>query len=153
REALWGKGSAFDRSHPIYQALQAIARVRREQPALRYGRQYFRPISGDGRTFGLSPFPGGVMAVSRILNDQEGITIANTSLQQPFQGEVIVERELNPVGNRYQVLYSNKTGSGGGATPGPVFERAKGSVTIHEVDGAVTDGLLRVLPVRLEPSE
>ena len=48
REALWGKPNAFDRDHPFYQAVRQVSAMRENQPALRYGRQYFRPISGNG---------------------------------------------------------------------------------------------------------
>jgi hypothetical protein len=41
----------------------------------RYGRLYFGPISGDHRTFGISNFSLGVLAFSRILNDQGVLTI------------------------------------------------------------------------------
>jgi glycosidase len=58
REALWGKvsnpPSPFDQTNKFYKAIRAIAKVRGTQPALRYGRQYFRPISGNGTTFGIS---------------------------------------------------------------------------------------------------
>ena len=58
REALWGKPNAFDREHPFYPGdASAVRRCAPSQPALRYGRQYFRPISGDGVHFGLSTFP------------------------------------------------------------------------------------------------
>jgi glycosidase len=153
REALWGKPNAFDPQHPLYQTIQALSRVRHEQPALRYGRQYFRPISGDGHTFGLSPFPAGVMAVSRILNDQEVVTVANTNTRQGLTVEVIVDHQLNPAGTAYQVLFSNKTGQGGAAAPGRITEKPKGSVEIHEVDDTVTDGPIRVMPVTLQPME
>jgi glycosidase len=59
REALWGKPNGFDANHPLYLALQQILAVRNSQPSLRYGRLYFRPISGDGFDFGLSPIPSG----------------------------------------------------------------------------------------------
>src|SRR5512144_1636398 len=48
-------------------------------PALRYGRQYFRPVSGDGVNFGISPFPGGIVSFSRILNNREVLVTANTN--------------------------------------------------------------------------
>src|SRR5262249_22016587 len=71
REALWGKPNAFDPHHPFYESISRLATARREQPALRYGRQYFRPISGNGAQFGISTFGAGVIAFSRLLNDQE----------------------------------------------------------------------------------
>jgi Alpha amylase, catalytic domain len=101
REALWGKMSAtgqslgFDASHPLYVALRALGQIRSDQPALRYGRYYFRPLSGDGTNFGLSTFPTGVLAFSRILNDQEVIVIGNTIPQGSFAGEVIVDANIN----------------------------------------------------------
>jgi glycosidase len=66
REALWSKPSAFDGAHPFYRAIKAIAQVRASQPALRYGRQYFRQLSGNGRDFSISPFTPGVIGFSRI---------------------------------------------------------------------------------------
>jgi glycosidase len=68
REALWGRPGAFDETDPFYVALRSIARVRAQNPALRYGRQYFRPVSGDGKSFAPSNFTPGVLAFSRILN-------------------------------------------------------------------------------------
>jgi glycosidase len=149
REALWGKPNGFDESRQLYQALQKILQVRNEQPALRYGRQYFRPISGDGFNFGVSPFPSGVIAFSRILNDQEVVVVANTNTQQEFTGEVIVDRQLNAAGSSYQIRFSNK----GSARANPVFDKPKASVRITEVGGAVTDGPARSLRVQLQPME
>ena len=108
REALWGKPNAFDRSHPFFQAMRQLAAVRADQPALRYGRQYFRPISGDGVHFGLSTFRNGVLAFSRILNEQEILVVANTDSGQPWRGDVIVDTALNPAKTPYKLLYSNK---------------------------------------------
>jgi glycosidase len=158
REALWGRTDAagqpagFDRQHPLYQAVKQLAGARREQPALRYGRLYFRPISGNGRTFGLSPFAPGVLAFSRILNDQEVVVVANTQLQQPASIEVIVDAELNPAGSSFRTLYSNRS-SNAAPPPVAVATRAKGSVEVHEVNGSVTDGPLQVLPVALQAGE
>ena len=47
-----------------------------------YGRQYFRPLSGVGVHFGISPCSGGVLAFSRVLNDQEVLVVANTTQQR-----------------------------------------------------------------------
>ena len=78
REALWG-GPGFDENSPFYRAIGGVAAVRSKQAALRYGRFCFRPVSGDGQNFGISPFPNGVLAFSRILNDAEVIVVVNTS--------------------------------------------------------------------------
>lgn len=42
----------FNDQHQIYQGVKSIAGVRAQEPALRYGRQYFREISKDGNGFG-----------------------------------------------------------------------------------------------------
>jgi glycosidase len=157
REALWGKADAFNREHPFYATIERLAATRHEQPALRYGRQYFRPLSGDGIHFGISTFAEGVLAFSRILNDQELVVVANTDTQAGWTGEVIVDLALNPVGSTYEVLFTNKTlsqsGEHGGAAPGPVVEKLADRVEIHEVNGAVTHGPVRALRVTLRKME
>jgi hypothetical protein len=157
REALWGKPDGFARDQPIYQAIQTLAAVRARQPALRYGRQYFRPLSGDGVHFGISPFASGVLAWSRLLHDQELLIVANTHTQSGFTGEVIVDLALNPAGFAYEVLYTNTRfrggGTRGGTPPGTVVHKPGGGVEIREVNGAMTRGPARVLPVTLGAME
>ena len=99
REALWG-GPGFSQASPFYIGIQKIAKVRSEQAALRYGRFYFRPVSGDGVNFGISGFPQGVLAFSRILNDQEVLAVANTNTAQTQELDVIVETQLSGDGDR-----------------------------------------------------
>ncbi len=157
REALWGKENAFDRNQPLYDMIARLAALRRDQPAVRYGRQYFRPISGDGVRFGVSPFTQGVLAFSRILNDQELLVVANTHTEHGWTGELIVDFTLNPFGSRYEVLFTNK-GSDPGAAPrgtaaGQVVAKVAGQVEIHEVNGAVTQGPARALRVTLQNME
>jgi len=147
REALWG-GPGFDQSNGFYAAIQEIQLVRAERPALRYGRFYFRPVSGDGINFGISPFPGGVLAFSRILNDEEVVVVANCNTQQGQNVDVILEMQLSEVGATYNVLYSNRPTP---TAPGPV--RQTGPVVVNEVDGSIGHGPLHVIRVTLEPSE
>lgn len=150
REALWGKVNAFDRTHPFYRSLRALAGVRESQPALRYGRLYFRPLSGNGIDFGVSSFRSGVIAFSRILNDFEVVVIANTNVDEEFPGEVIVDAFLHNDGSPSELLFSNK------AQPQPlgaVASHAAGTVHILEPDGGVTGGPVRTVTVRLQPSE
>ena len=97
REALWG-GPGFAQNSSYYQHVSQIAAVRRESPALRYGRFYFRPISGDGQHFGISTFLNGTLAFSRILMDQEIVTVANTDPVNPCTVYVIVDNTLNQPG-------------------------------------------------------
>jgi glycosidase len=66
REALWGKEPvAFDRDNDFFKQIKRLSRVRADEPSLRYGRLYFRQLSGNGRDFGHSSGQGGVLAYSR----------------------------------------------------------------------------------------
>jgi glycosidase len=154
REALWGKDSpvAFDPSHPFYRAIEKLSEVRSEAPALRYGRQYFRPISVNGWEFGISWFPQGVLSFSRILNDEEIVVVANTHTTESRTVEVIVDFALNPPGSAYEVLFTNLDPAQA-TPPGAVTDKVSGSVTITEVTGAITHGPARTLPVTLRPME
>jgi glycosidase len=149
REAIWG-GPGFNGESDFYQHIQQIATVRAQQSALRYGRFYFRPLSGDGVTFGVSGFPQGVIAFSRILNDQEVVVAANTNLTQSQQLDVIIEIMLSSEGDTFEVLYSNQSGPQG---PQPVRIALQGTVTVQEVDGSTGTGPLHVIRVSLQPME
>jgi len=115
REALWGKTpQAFDTSAPIYNSIRKLSDCRAAHPALRFGRLYFREVSGNGRDFGLSSGRGGIVAFSRILSDSEVLVVANTNTNQPFKGSVLCDPDLNRAPRSLTVVYSNyaKTGSG-----------------------------------------
>ena len=149
REALWS-GPGFDATNPFYQHLARISGVRNERPALRYGRFYFRPISGDGKVFGISPYSPGVLAFSRILNDEEVVTVANaaTDPSATVTVDVIVDTRLNAPPAGFDVLYSNKSGS----RPS-VGVRTRADAIVHEADGSVSNGSLNTIRVTLAPLE
>lgn len=151
REALWGKSNAFDIRNRFFIALRDIAATRAGYPALRYGRQYFRQISGNGSDFGISASTAGVMAFSRILNDSEIVVVANTSTENDFSGHVVVDFALNSPGTDMEVLYSNHGDLA--QAPGDVLEKPKGSVYIHGLEGETSDGPVRILPITLKPME
>jgi glycosidase len=108
RECMFGgKWGAFDTSgvhffnqqHPIYQGIQAVARIRTQEPALRYGRQYFREISSDGQSFGYPATGQSTLAYSRILDTDEvlvAMNLASTSRQDC----ITVDRNLTPPGSQ-----------------------------------------------------
>jgi len=149
REALWG-GPGFNQTSGFYEHIQQITAVRAQQSALRYGRFYFRPISGDGVTFAVSGFPQGVIAFSRILNDQEVVVAANTNLTDTQQLNVILEIMLSSEGDAFDVLYSNQSSP---QAPQPVRLVPQGTPTVHEVDGSIGTGPLHVIRVTLRPME
>ena len=150
REALWGKPGAFDRTSAFYQTIAKLAALRSATPTLRYGRYYFRQNSVDGSHFGISTTAPGVLAFSRILNDQEVLVVANTDTQAAWKGEIIIDYTLNPPGSAYVIKFSNKAQP---STPGAVEEKAAGSVLVTEVDGSTTSGPLHVVAVSLKPME
>ena len=87
----------FNPGHPIYQSITKIADIRRREPALRYGRQYFREISGNGIDFG-HPFDGKcTLAYSRILDSTEVLVAMNLDAN-PRNDFITVDAKLNPSG-------------------------------------------------------
>ena len=149
REALWG-GPGFAQNSSYYQHVSQIAAVRRESPALRYGRFYFRPISGDGQHFGISTFLNGTLAFSRILMDQEIVTVANTDPVNPCTVYVIVDNTLNNPGDQLRILYSTQRQP---QAPSVVKQFAAGAVNVQETDGTTGTGPLNCAQVTLAPLE
>src|SRR5262249_51127692 len=111
---------------------------------LRYGRLYFREVSGNGTDFGHSSGDGGIVAFSRILGDCEVVIVANCG-GHPFQGKVLVDRELNPAGARLTVAYSST-----GSTGSSAVERLNAYISL---DGQVIQASVAAVPVRLAPHE
>jgi glycosidase len=146
REALWGKSNAFDQNHLLYKQIQAIAQLRGSEPALRYGRQYFRQVSGNNEDFGFSRENGGIIAFSRILNDREVLTVANTNPTQSFSGWVIVDARINRDETMFRMAYSNHDSTGRRTIT------SRGA-RFHERDGSVSEGWARRLHVSLLPTE
>lgn len=105
REALWGKQNAFNPQHPLYQHVKMLAELRQHEPALRYGRLYFRRIAQNGKDFGFSYGTGGITTFSRILYDREVLVVANTSTEQSFQGYVLVDADLNRSPKTYYLVH------------------------------------------------
>jgi hypothetical protein len=149
REALWGRLGAFDETDPFYVVLRNIADVRARNPALRYGRQYFRPVSGDGRTFGPSTFTPGVLAFSRILNESETVVVANLDIVSGIELSVLVDAVLNPAGAIFATLFP----STGSRQACPVEQIANAEVndngisrgTVHSIRVALAAGEARIL--------
>jgi glycosidase len=149
REALWG-GPGFSQTSFYYKQISRIAQVRALQPALRYGRFYFRPVSGDFQNYGVSPFPQGILAFSRILMDEEVVVVANTSTSETRIFDVIVDITLHQTGTQFNVQFSNKNTF---QSPGTVQDQAQGSVSVQESDGSTGAGPLRSIRVTLAPLE
>jgi len=137
REALWGKpGGGFDQNHRFYQLLKKLAHTRGEQAPLRYGRQFFRPISTDAENFYIPGTPGDPIAFSRVLAEQEVVVIANPNLHYQWTGYVIVDIVLNAHNEAFDVLLSNK---------GETFPTTYADT--------YPDGRCRYIPITLLPGE
>ncbi len=149
REALWG-GPGFDQNSAYYQHISQIAAVRRGTPALRYGRFYFRPISGDKQHFGVSTFLNGTLVFSRILMDQEIVVAANSDSVNACSVYVIIDNTLNNSGDQFRILYSNKENP---QAPSAVLELSAGTVQVQETDGSTGTGPLNCVQVTLAPLE
>jgi glycosidase len=112
RECMFGgKWGAFDSmgahffnpQHEIYQGIKAVADVRAREPALRYGRQYFREISGNGSDFG-HPINGQcTLAYSRLLDTEEVLVALNLD-NEPRNDCITVDRNLSAPGRTMKNL-------------------------------------------------
>src|SRR4051794_11018607 len=146
REALWG-GPGHDPNSPFYQQIARILGLRSDQAALRYGRFYFRQLSGDGASFGFSSFTPGVLAFSRILNDRDIIAASNFSKASPQTLFVGVDFTLSKDGTALNILHSNKPAP---APAEPTRKLPKARVT--QADGSVSQGICATR-VTLAPGE
>jgi alpha-amylase len=90
----------------IYKAIARIATAMRSDQALRFGRMYFREISGDGRNFGLPYGNTYTLAFSRILYPQETLVAYNVS-DQSRSDYVVVDASLHRPGDAMRFLYGN----------------------------------------------
>jgi glycosidase len=128
REAMFASQSAPGRSllNPgctIYQEIARIAGVMRSQPPLRFGRMYFRQISGDGQHFGLPFGTEYTLAFSRLLYPAEVVVAYNVSAAARSDC-VVVDSSYHAPGDRLAYLY-------GGAGSVPVQAAADGTCYVR----------------------
>jgi alpha-amylase len=110
----------FDQNNPgqnllntncsIYKAISEIAAVMRSKQPLRFGRMYYRQISGNAQDFG---FPFGTtytLAFSRLLYGQE-VLVAYNVAGAARSDSVIVDGELHKVGDTMTYLYPHGKGT------------------------------------------
>ncbi len=95
----------FNPTHPLYRGISQVARIRRDKPALRYGRQYFRQISGDGYRFGHAENAPCTLAWSRILDTTEIVVALNLSPDTRTDSST-VDPALTPSGATLLNLYN-----------------------------------------------
>jgi alpha-amylase len=88
----------------IYQEIAKIAGIMRENPALRFGRMYFREISGDGVHFGLPYGTDYTLAFARLLYGAEVLVAYNVS-EHPRNDYIIVDADWHKKGDALSYLY------------------------------------------------
>ncbi|MFL9458678.1 MULTISPECIES: alpha-amylase family glycosyl hydrolase [Nostocales] len=100
----------FNEDNPVYQELAKILEIRKNNLVLCRGRQYLRPISGDGQNFGFPKMIGNqirsVVPWSRILSRKEMLLAINTDFEQPSTAWVTIDNELHNEGDILTCIYS-----------------------------------------------
>ena len=111
----------FDENNRVYVELQKILKMRNADRIYTRGRQYLRPISGDGISFGLPVMVGGqilsVIAWSRLLDDQEAVLAINTDMDHPRSAWVTVDAWLHSPDDTVECIYSTDAAQIGQVLP------------------------------------
>jgi glycosidase len=112
REAMFSlentEENVLNKSGHIYQQIAALAQIRKENAALRFGRMYMRKLSVDGKGFMLPTFEKCLLAFSRVLYDEEIVVAYNSSLDEDDTEYVRVDPLLNPPGGVFRFLYGQQ---------------------------------------------
>jgi len=121
RESMFGRKFGAFRSRDrhffiednqrVYQELSKIHKLRSQQLTLRRGRQFLRPISGNGVDFGFPTRLGGgrmrsIVAWSRIFNDNELLCAINTDPDNEARAFITIDNDLHVAGSTLTCLYS-----------------------------------------------
>lgn len=112
REAMFDLGdsqkSYLNPNCLIYQEIAKIAQVFQKVEALRFGRMYFREVSGNGRDFGLPQGQPCTLAFSRILAGQEVLIVCNTSTTERRNDFVVVDSGIQKSGGVMNFVYGQQ---------------------------------------------
>jgi glycosidase len=100
----------FDEGAPVYQELGKILAVRKNKIALRRGRQYLCPISGDGQHFGephlIDDRMRSIVPWTRLFDDQEMLLAINTDPDHAGKAWVMIKRGIQAYSHHLQCVYS-----------------------------------------------
>jgi glycosidase len=102
----------FDETNPVYLRIAAACEVRKRYPALRYGRQYLRPIAEIASEQFNDAGAGQIVAWSRVLDDEEALCVVNASGLDERGARVLVDADLNPPGSEMTVVLSTAQTAG-----------------------------------------
>ena len=84
----------FNESHPAFKRIRHLIAARQSYPALRYGRQYLRPLRNFGAPF-VPSVNGELIAWSRILDEEEILCVVNSNGTELRGADVLVDTALN----------------------------------------------------------
>ena len=95
----------FDEQSLFYKHIKRLAKIRREQPALRYGRMYFREVSIDGRLFEYPSLANrfALIVFSRLLDVDEILVAINLSSEEK-EIWIGIDDEFYPTGGMMSSL-------------------------------------------------
>jgi glycosidase len=109
REAMFDKNNPgvnlLNPNCTIFQEIAKIAAVMRSTEPLRFGRMYFRQISGNGSQFGLPFGTDYTLAFSRILIGREVLVAYNVSGTKVHKDFVIVDSDIQRNKTEMKYLY------------------------------------------------
>lgn len=104
----------FNEEGSVYKELSKILAIRKSNITMRRGRQFLRPISGDGKNFGVPQMVGveirSVVPWSRIFNNQEMLFAINTDYFQPKTAWVTIDNVIHNTGDKLKCIYSTDGG-------------------------------------------
>ncbi len=123
----------FNEKNPTYVQISELCKIRKNEPALRYGRQYFKEISFDGENF-FFPDRKQVIAWSRILAGEEIVTAINTNAEETMTVFLTVDSRLHETGAEWDTLFTN------------CLEKDRKDIVITEAKGKY-----RLLKITLSP--
>ena len=100
----------FDEGSHVYQEFQKILKLRSSDRIYTRGRQFLRPISGDGINFGLPVMLGGqilsLVPWSRLLDDQEAVMAINTDMEVARTSWVTIDASMHKASDKLNCVYS-----------------------------------------------
>lgn len=122
----------FNPETPTYKALSQILAIRRQDIALRRGRQFLRPISEDGSSFWYPRRIGAgrmtsIVAWGRIMSNREVVCAINTDTDRSRSAWVTIDAGLHAAGDKYRYVYSTDAAKVGI----PTAAEARNGLAIH----------------------
>lgn len=93
----------------IYGTIADLARLRREEPILKFGRMYFRETSEDGIHFHFPNCKECLLAFSRVLHDGEILVVYNSSPSDTKEEYIIIDNSINNENTYMKCIHGSRT--------------------------------------------